>query len=625
MLRTVGTMDSINEVKRRLDIVEVIASYMPELKKAGRNFKAICPFHQEKTPSFYVFPERQSWHCFGACSTGGDAFSFVMKKEGIGFGEAFRILAEKAGVPLTLGRAEDGETEADKLKRINEAAAEYYHRLLFQSPGGLKARAYLAHRGIQDESMRRFQLGYSPDSWDSLLQQLLKKGYGQSDLIAAGLVIERERGEGTYDRFRNRLMFPIRDMNGRVLGFGARALDDSLPKYLNSPQTAIFDKSGVLYGIEHARPAIRKQDSAVVVEGYLDVIVAHQHDFSNVVASLGTALTEKQVGLIKKLTKSLVLALDADTAGQMATLRGIEVASQTFDHKVVPLPTSAGLVKYEDVLDAEIKVMVLPPGKDPDDTIKDDPKQWERLLGEAAPVVDYTFQLVISGVDATKASDKSSAVDRLLPLIAEIKHPVRQAHYLQKLARVMGLDEKDLSSAMKQLRLNQIDIRRESNRARPSRLIPSLSQRDPLAEYCLSLLTVHPHLRGLSTGLSADFFTAHSENLELFLAWQQSDDLESMRKGLDTTLREHLDAILARPVPPLHGPELEHALLECVYRLRERWLKDMKTKEKILLSEAETEGSTADLEEIQQSALRLNTELGEVFLHAKQRKGQRPG
>lgn len=618
-------MDTIDEVKQRLDIVEVIAAYVPDLKKAGRNFKAACPFHQEKTPSFYVFPERQSWHCFGACSTGGDAFSFVMKKEGIGFGEALRILAEKAGVSLTFRKAEDGETEADKLKRMNEAAAEYFHQLLLQSPAGHKARAYLTHRGIRDETMRRFQLGYSADSWDSLLQQLLKKGYHQSDLIAGGLVIERERGEGTYDRFRNRLMFPIRDMNGRVLGFGARALDDSLPKYLNSPQTAVFDKSSVLYGIEHAKSAIRKQDRVVVVEGYMDVIVAHQYGFSDVVASLGTALTEKQVGMIKKLTKSLVLALDADTAGEMATLRGIEVASQTFDQKVVPLPTSAGLVKYEDVLDAEIKVMVLPAGKDPDDTIKDDPKEWERLLGEASPVVDYTFELVISGVDPTRARDKSSAVDKLLPLIAEIKHPVRQAHYLQKLARVVGLDEKALSSAMKQLRLKPIDTRREGGPARPSRLVPSLSQRDPLAEYCLSLLIVHPHLRSLASGLSADFFTAHSENLELFLAWQQSHDLESIRQGLDVTLLEHLDAILAKPVPPLHGQELEDALLECVYRLRERWLRDMKTKEKILFSEAGTEGSTADLEEIQQSALRLNTELGEVFLHAKQRKGQRPG
>jgi DNA primase len=452
---------------------------------------------------------------------------------------------------------------------------------------------------------------------------MLKRGYRQSDLLAAGLVIEKERGEGTYDRFRNRLIFPIRDGAGRVLGFGARALDESLPKYLNSPQTLVFDKSNVLYGIDHAKSAIRKQNLAVIVEGYMDVIVAHQYGYSNVVASLGTALTEKQVGMIKKLTKSLVLALDADAAGEMATLRGIEVASHTFDQKVVPLPTSAGLVKYEDVLDAEISVMVLPAGKDPDDILKDDPKEWERLLDKASPVVDYTFDFVVSKLDPTKTKDKSSAVDKLLPLIAEIKHPVRQAHYLQKLARAVALDEKSLASAIKQLRLQPTGPRRERHTTQPSGLVPSLSPYDPMAEYCLSLLICHPQLRSNALDLSADFFTTHSENRELFLAWQRSDDLEAMRQGLDLALEEHLDAILAKPLPPLSGQEPEHALRECVSRLRERWLRDMKTKEKILLSEAETEGSTADLEEIQQSAIKLNSQLGEVFLHAKQRKGQR--
>jgi DNA primase len=624
-MRTAGSPDTIDEVKQRIDVVEVVGSYVPDLKKAGRNYKARCPFHQEKTPSFYVFPDRQSWHCFGACSMGGDAFSFVMKREGIGFGEALRILADRAGVPLTFRSEHEGETEADKLKGMNEAAAEYYHHLLRRSPVGEKARAYLAGRGILDKTIGQFQLGYSPDSWDSLRQEMLRRGYREGELAAAGLLIQKERREGTYDRFRNRLVFPIRDMNGSVLGFGARALEDSLPKYLNSPQTLIFDKSSVLYGIDQAKSAIRKQDSVVVVEGYVDAIVAHHYGFSNVVASLGTALTEKQVAMIKKLTKNLVLALDADAAGEMATLRGIEVASHTFDQRVIPLLTPAGLVKYEGVLDAEIKVMVLPAGRDPDEVIKNDPGEWERLLGEASPVVDYTFELVVSRVDPKKMQDKSSAVDRLLPLIAGIKHPVRQAHYLQRLARVVGLDERSLASAIKQLRLQAVDSRRESGPARPSRMVSSLSQSDPLAEYCLFLLISHAELRNHASGLSADFFAGHSENRELFLAWQQSDDLESMRQGLDVALLEHLEAILAKPVPPLCGQELEHAVAECVRRLRERWLREMKTREKILLSESETEASTADLEEVQQSAVKLNTELGEVFLHAKQKKGQRPG
>lgn len=609
-------MGVIDETKQRVDIVEIVSDYVPGLKKAGRNFKALCPFHPERVPSFYVFPERQSWHCFGACGTGGDVFSFVMRKEAVDFGEALRILAQKAGVSLTPKQPDESQREAERLKEINEAAAEYYHYLLLHPSAGEGARNYLAQRGISDKTIEEFQLGFSPDSWEALREQLMKKGYQEDELVAAGLLVEKEQG-GTYDRFRNRLMFPIRDIAGGVSGFGARALDDSLPKYLNSPQTLIFDKSGALYGIDRAKSAIRKQNLAVVVEGYMDVIVAHQYGFNNVVASLGTALTERQVGIIKKLTKSLTLALDADAAGEMATLRGIEVASHTFDQKVVPLLTSAGLVKYENSLDAEIRVMVLPPGKDPDDIIKESPKEWERLLEEAPPVVDYTFDLIVSKLDLTKLKDKSSAVDQLLPLIAEIKHPVRQAHYLQKLARLVTIDEQNLASALSRLK-RPAKLKGKGEIVQPSTLIPLLSSSDPLAEYCLSLLVHYPQLRSHATELSADLFP-HSEKREIFLAWRSATDLDSMRQGLDATLQEHLDALLTKALPPLNEEEQEHALRECLYRLQERWLRDLKAKEEWLISDVQSEGSATELEEIQQLAVRLNTQLREVFL---QRKGK---
>jgi len=604
-------MGVIDEIKQRVDIVEITSAYVPSLKKAGRNFKALCPFHPERVPSFYVFPERQSWHCFGACGTGGDIFSFVMRKEGVDFGEALRILAQKAGVTLTPKQGDESQRETEKLKEINEAAAEYYHYLLLHSSAGEWTRSYLAQRGVSDKTIEDFQLGFSLDSWEALREQLTKRGYQEDEMVAAGLLVEKEQG-GTYDRFRNRLMFSIRDITGRVLGFGARVLDDSLPKYLNSPQTLIFDKSGALYGIDRAKSAIRKQNLVVVVEGYMDVIVAHQHGFNNVVASLGTAITEKQVGIIKKLTKSLTLALDADAAGEMATLRGIEVASHTFDQKVVPLPTSAGLVKYENLLDAEIRVMVLPPDKDPDDIIKESPEEWGRLLEEAPPVVDYTFELIVSKLDLTKLKDKSLAVDQLLPLIAKIKHPVRQAHYVQKLARLVAIDEHNLASALSRLK-RPAKLKGEGEIVQPSTLIPLLSSNDPLAEYCLSLLVHYPQLRSHATELSADLFP-HSENREIFLAWRSATDLDSMRQGLDTTLQEHLDALLTRSLPPLSEEEQERALRECVYRLQERWLRDLKTKEEWLISDVQSEGSAAELEEIQQLALRLNAQLREVFL-----------
>ncbi|GAG15879.1 unnamed protein product, partial [marine sediment metagenome] len=258
----------------------------------GRTFRALCPFHSEKHPSFFVYLEQQSWHCFGACNTGGDIFSFIMKKEGIDFGEALRLLAQKAGVTIPSRFEQDtGKEERERLYQVDQAAAQYFHNLLLNSPAGEKARSYLDSRGLSPKTIADFQLGFSLNSWDALKQYLMERGYTESELLTAGLVIEAEAGE-THDRFRNRLMFPIHDIRGRIVGFGARVLDDSLPKYLNSPQTLVFDKSSCLYGINLAAAAIRQQNLAVIVEGYMDVITAHQNGFNNVVASMGTSVTE---------------------------------------------------------------------------------------------------------------------------------------------------------------------------------------------------------------------------------------------------------------------------------------------------------------------------------------------
>lgn len=615
-------MGIIDEIKQKVDIVEIVSEYIPDLKKAGRNFKALCPFHPEKAPSFYVFPERQSWHCFGACGTGGDIFSFVMRKEGIDFGEALHLLAQKAGIPLTPKQGDESQRKADKLKGINEAAAEYYHHELLHSPKAKVARSYLAQRGVSDKIIEEFHLGFSLDDWETLREKLTERGYREDELVAAGLLVEKEQG-GTYDRFRNRLMFPIRDIAGRAIGFGARALDDSLPKYLNSPQTAVFDKSSALYGIDYAKSAIRKQNLAVVVEGYMDVLAAHQYGFNNVVASLGTALAEKQVSIIKKLTKSLILALDADAAGEMATLRGIEVASHTFDQKVVPLPTSQGLVKYENLLDAEIRVMVLPSEKDPDDILKESPEKWHRLVEGAQPVVDYTFNLIVSKLDLTKLKDKSLAVDQLLPVINEIKAPVRQAHYLQKLSRLVSVDEHTLASALGRLR-RPSKSRGEGNSAQPSELVPSLSSSDPLAEYCLCLLIHYPNLRSYATEISADYFE-NSKSRELFLAWYEAPDFDSMRQRLDLTLQEYLDILLAKSLPPMNEKEQEEDLADCAHRLKERWLKELNIKQEALILAAEAEGDNTELEELKQLGVKLGTQLHESFLHGRGGKNKGMG
>jgi DNA primase len=341
-------MSAITEVKQKLDIVELVSEYVT-LQKAGRNFKGLCPFHTEKHPSFFVFPEQQSWHCFGACGTGGDIFSFIMKKEGVDFGQALRLLAQRAGI--TLGpREAPSKAEDEKKERffqINEAATEYYHHLLSSTKAGEIGRSYLTKRKVTPETIKDFRLGFSPDAWEAIKNYLLGKGYAEKELVEAGLIIEKEEG-GSYDRFRDRLLFPICDIQGRVTGFGARVLDDSLPKYINSPQTPIFDKSSSLYGIDKAKSAIRKKNLVIIVEGYMDVLIAHQHGWQNVVGSMGTSLTEKQVEGIKRLTSNITLALDADLAGEEATLRGKAILAYS---------------------NTEANVILLPQGKDPDEVI----------------------------------------------------------------------------------------------------------------------------------------------------------------------------------------------------------------------------------------------------------------
>jgi len=438
-------MGVADEIKERLDIVEFISHYVP-LKKAGHNYKGLCPFHTEKTPSFIVFPDTQSWHCFGACATGGDIFSFVMRRENMDFPEALRYLAERAGISLRPQTKADALASQNKalLIEIAETAAGYYHHLLLESDAGKHAKRYLERRGIQDATIAAFQLGYALDDWHALERYLVSRKYRVPDILAAGLLIEREDG-AHHDRFRGRLMFPIRDMRGRVVGFGGRVLDDGLPKYLNSPQTTLFDKSSILYGIDLARETIRREGLAIIVEGYMDVLMAHQHGMANVIASMGTALTEKQLRVLKRLTKKLALALDSDAAGDQGTLRGLGTAQGVMDRRVVPVPTWKGLINYEARLDAEIRIITLPPDRDPDEIIRDDPAEWQRLVDASLSVVDYYFRALTRDLDLQSSKGKAEAAKRLLPVVAEVASRVERAHYLQRLARLVKMDERALA------------------------------------------------------------------------------------------------------------------------------------------------------------------------------------
>jgi DNA primase len=505
---------------------------------------------------------------------------------------------------------EEKEGETRRLGEINRIAAAYYHELLLKSAEAERARNYLLGRGLSEQVIRDFQLGFSLDSWEALRQYLVGFGCQEEELVNVGLVIKKELA-GSYDRFRNRLMFPIRDVKGEILGFGARTLDDSLPKYLNSPQTTLFDKGEVLYGIDRAKEAIRRENLAIVVEGYMDVIAAHQHGFEDVVASMGTSLTERQVGILKKLTKNLILALDADSAGEMATLRGVEVAANVFDRRTVPVFTSQGRVKYENTLDAEVKVLVLPQGEDPDELIRKNPKGWQSRVEEALPIVDYAFKMVTSKLNLNNLKDKSAAVNQLLPFVEEIEHPIRRAHYTQKLAHLVGVDQQWLVDALARARASRLKGKEKTS---SSLSIPSLSTGDSLVEeYCLSLLFCHPELHYHAGELSAEYFE-HSENRELFLAWCNNPCLNLLQGELDTILGEHLNTLRQKAFPPLKEEELERVLSDCSRCLQERWLRDMKAKEALLISEAQ---SPEEAKELQQLGVELNSQLREVFRQRK--------
>jgi DNA primase len=579
------SMSTVDEVKQKLDIVEVIGQYV-KLTKAGRNFKAICPFHNEKTASFYVFPERQSWHCFGACSTGGDVFTFVMKKEGLDFGETLRLLADKAGISMP-SKIEPGprKDEKEKLFQINEAAVQYYHNLLVNSPTGEKAKNYLLSRGLTIKTINDFQLGVSPNAWEMLMTYLQEKGFSESEMTDAGLILKNEEGK-THDRFHNRLMFPIRDARGRTTGFSGRVLDDSLPKYMNSPQTAVFDKSGTIYGIDMAGSAIRTKDMAIVVEGYMDVIMAHQYGYHNVVASMGTAITEKHITILKKLTKNIALALDPDTAGEEAMLRCVE---------------------YENSLNAEVKVIILPAGEDPDEVIKADPKVWEKAVEKAVPVIDYTIDMAVSRQDMSTASAKSQVANSLLPIIAKVGDDIRRDHYLTKLSKLAGISYNKLEGVLKTYLKPKLQ-KRGFEPASPSLLTTTSSPRE---EYCLALLVQHPELKNQDEGLLPDYFQ-NIVNREIYCACLETEDTIALKEKLEPVVREKLDVITTKHTST---DRVAEKYSECVLALRKAFLLNQEAMraEVFAMVEAETGGTGAALARLKEQGIESSIQLKDVF------------
>ncbi|MCX8009106.1 MAG: DNA primase [Patescibacteria group bacterium] len=427
-------MNDVDLIKSRIDIVEFIGKRVP-LKKAGRNFKGLCPFHTEKTPSFMVSPDRQAWHCFG-CGKGGSVFDFVMQYYHVEFKEALEDLAEEAGVQLTRRKSGDPrEEKIDILLEIHHLAAEYFQFLLLSHSVGENARTYLSKRGVSNAVIKTFGLGYSANSWDGLLKFLKKKGYDEKILEDAGLIISSPRGG--YDRFRGRVMFPLRNHRGQILGFSGRLLDSSVKeaKYINSPETLMYKKSEMVFGLDIAKSAIQKEQKVILMEGEFDVLSSFQSGIPNAVAIKGTALTEHQVFLLKRFAKKMVLALDADVAGDKAARRGIEIAEK------------AGF---------EIYVASLPEGKDPDEVAQSAPHVLKNCIRDASSIYDYYFSSVLHQCDINTAYGKKQASDELLPIITRIENPIIQAHYIKKLAGLLSVSEQAVIESMKNLQKSQI-------------------------------------------------------------------------------------------------------------------------------------------------------------------------
>ena len=407
----------IDEVQTRADIVELIGRYVP-LKRAGRHYKANCPFHKEKTPSFMVNTDKQIFHCFG-CGVGGNIFTFLMQHDRLTFPEAVRQLADHVGIHVPERKAGSDDGAHERLAALMEKVCRYFERMLHEPKAGKAARAYLAQRGVSDRTRQAFRLGLAPDGWDHLLRAAKSTGVAPEPLEASGLVI---RGtSGYYDRFRSRLMFPILDVRGRIVGFGGRSLDGREPKYLNSPETALYTKGRHLFGLAQAKDAMVKANTAVLVEGYFDCVVLSDGGIAHAVSPLGTALTIDQARLLKRYAETVILAFDPDAAGEQATLRGID------------LLVEAGL---------HVRVAQLPRGVDPDECLRTSGRErFERFLNEAAGIFDVLVQSALQRHPTSDAEGKVRAAQCVLPTIARVPDAMLRREYVRLLAERLRLDE----------------------------------------------------------------------------------------------------------------------------------------------------------------------------------------
>lgn len=555
------SMDQREEIKNKIDIADLVQGYIP-LKKSGRNFKACCPFHGEKTASFMVSSEKQIWHCFG-CNEGGDIFGFVMKMEGLDFYSALKLLAEKAGVKLERENNNYAQIrdKKDKFFEINKIACEYYEKLLFQKEGE-EALKYLKKRGLLEKTIREFRLGLAPAK-STLIMDLKKVGFSENELLEAG-VAKRREGK-VMDYFWKRLMFPICDTAGSVIGFSARTLDDIHPstdsgsfgpKYLNTAETEIYHKSNVLYGMEKAKQEIRRLDHAIIVEGNMDVIMSHQAGVVNVVAASGTAFTENQLNIIKRFSKNIKLSFDVDMAGSEATKRAIELAmSEGFN----------------------VKVIEIPEGKDPADAVKKDKNLWINSCKNAKYVIDYLFDKAFLKHNAKEVLGKKEIARELLGVIKKLPDDIEQDHYIKELGQKLKVGEESLKSALKKTKIEKPKEKKEEI---------AEAKKNSTEEHLIGRLLVAPEYRNyFLRKLGVDDFTKENTK-SLFRLIEKQKDLNRINDDEAKLLQMKAELELDGFTPEQIG--------EDIFFLVDRLKKDKLQKEgkriEIELIEAEKQG-----------------------------------
>jgi len=518
--------NTVERLKERIDIVELIGATV-KLKRAGRNFKGLCPFHQEKTPSFIVSPDRQLWRCFGSCGTGGDAIAFFMKYENVTFPEALTELANKYGIPLDIGHTSDSQTQQkDRLIALHKKAAEYYHYILTQSSIGKKALDYLKERGITDKIITTFQLGYAPSSWDSFCRFAHSKSFNDHDLVDGGLAIQKNGGT-VYDRFRGRVMFPLANQRGVVVGFSGRIMGGgNEAKYINTPETVLYHKRSMLYGLHLVKEAIKKENHVIVVEGEFDMITPYQKGVNTVVAIKGSALTTEQLQLIKRYTTKLSLALDTDAAGEEAIRRAIEVAEP---------------------LGFELGVIVIEGGKDPDEAMRNNEVLCKQSLKKIIPVYDFLMHLFLKKYPPTDPFSKKHIGDEMAPFLHNITNPIVQSYYMKQLAHVLDVSEDSIYKVVRSYR--QKRYRKPPIDTSPTATKPMVSREMRLEQYLLGQLLQSDNPKLLTTPIhpplcANDFSIPTYGNLySALMSTGASFDINTFAQTLSPPLRAVADEL----------------------------------------------------------------------------------